>query len=163
LLQAILGQQTECPPKGVVIVSNVVTALKEEIRRLADREIKAQATKARQAITECRQQIAELKRLLQQKEREIRLLKKQTGKPQQEEDPLATVRFSAKSVRSQRQRLGLSADDYAKLVGVSPLTIHHWEQGKARPRKAQLAALVAVRGIGKREALIRLKRLAESE
>jgi DNA-binding transcriptional regulator YiaG len=58
---------------------------------------------------------------------------------------LATVRFSAKSVRSQRRRLGLSAEDYGKLVGVSPLTIHHWEQGKARPRKAQLAALVAVR------------------
>jgi hypothetical protein len=35
---------------------------------------------------------------------------------------------------------------------------HNWEHEKARPRRAQLAALVAVRGVGKREAL---KKLAE--
>jgi len=40
------------------------------------------------------------------------------------------------------------------------VTIYNWEHEKARPRKAQLAALVAVRGIGKREAL---KKLAELE
>jgi hypothetical protein len=36
------------------------------------------------------------------------------------------------------------------------LTIYNWEQGKARPQKAQLAALAKVRGIGKREALDKL-------
>jgi DNA-binding transcriptional regulator YiaG len=45
------------------------------------------------------------------------------------------------------------------LVGVSGLTIYNWEQEKARPRKAQLAALVAVRGIGKKEALLKLAEL----
>ena len=40
------------------------------------------------------------------------------------------------------------------------ITIYNWEHEKARPRKAQLADLVAVRGIGKREAL---KKLAELE
>ena len=79
------------------------------------------------------------------------------------EDPLAGIRFSAKSVRSQRERLGLSAADYGKLVGVSGLTICHWEQEKARPRKAQLATLVAVRGMGKREALNRLAELNATE
>ena len=63
-------------------------------------------------------------------------------------------------MKAQRQRLGLSAADYGRLVGVSGLTIYNWEHDKARPRKAQLAALVAVRGIGKREAL---KKLAEPE
>ena len=37
------------------------------------------------------------------------------------------------------------------------MTIYNWELGKARPQKAQLAALVAVRGIGKREALAKLE------
>ena len=60
-------------------------------------------------------------------------------------------------MKSQRERLGFSAADYAKLVGVSELTIYNWEQGKTRPRKEQLAALVAVRGIGKREALVKLE------
>ena len=39
------------------------------------------------------------------------------------------------------------------------LTIYNWEHEKARPRKAQLAALVAVSGIGKREALLKLAEL----
>ena len=43
------------------------------------------------------------------------------------------------------------------------LTIYNWEQEKARPRKAQLAALVAVRGIGKREALLKLAELTPRE
>ncbi len=62
-------------------------------------------------------------------------------------------------MKAQRSRLGLSAADYGKLVGVSGLTIYNWEHEKARPRKAQLTALVAVRGIGKREALLKLAEL----
>ena len=136
----------------------IIRTLKAEIRRLAAEEAKTLVAKVRQATTEYRRQNAQLRRLLRQKEREIRRLEKQAGQPG-EEDPLAGVRFSAKSVRSQRERLGFSIEDYSRLLGVSPLTIRHWEAGTARPRKAQLMALVAVRGIGKREAL---NRLAES-
>ena len=96
-----------------------------------------------------------MKRILGQQEREIKLLRKQTrqqDQPQAEEEPLESVRFSARSVKAQRNRLGLSAADYGKLVGVSGLTVYNWEHGTSRPRKAQLAALVAVRGIGKKEA-----------
>jgi len=66
-------------------------------------------------------------------------------------------------VKAQRSRLDLSAADYGKLVGVSGLTIYNWEHEKARPRKAQLAALVAVRGIGKREALSKLADLTSKK
>jgi DNA-binding transcriptional regulator YiaG len=77
------------------------------------------------------------------------------------EDELAGVRFSARSVRAQRKRLKLSAADYGKLVGVSGLTVYNWESGKAHPRKAQFAAVVAIRGIGKRDALRRLAELQQ--
>jgi DNA-binding transcriptional regulator YiaG len=137
---------------------NIAGVLKEEIRRLAKKEIKAQVGSTRQAVARYRSDIAMLKRQLSQQERELKLLKRQQGQPQAEEEPLESVRFSARSVKAQRSRLGLSAADYGKLVGVSGLTIYNWEQEKARPRKAQLTALVAVRGIGKREAL---KKLAE--
>ncbi len=138
---------------------NIAGVLKEEIRRLAKKEIKAQVGSTRQAVAKYRSDIAMLKRQLGQQEREIKLLKKQKGQPQAEGEPLDSVRFSARSVKAQRSRLGLSAADYGKLVGVSGLTIYNWEQEKARPRKAQLAALVAVRGIGKREALLKLAEL----
>jgi DNA-binding transcriptional regulator YiaG len=144
-------------------VPNIAAVLKEEIRRLAKKEVKLQVGKTQKAAAQHRREIAALKRLLGQQERAITLLKKQAqqqGEPQVEEEVGESVRFSARSVKAQRQRLGLSAADYGKLVGVSGLTIYNWEHQKSRPRKAQLAAVVAARGIGKREAL---KRLAELE
>ena len=143
---------------------NIAAVLKDEIRRLAKKEIKAQVGSTKQAVAKYRSDIAKLKLGLSQQERQINLLKKQTqqqsSQPQPAEDAQESVRFSARSVKAQRQRLGLSAADYGKLVGVSGITIYNWEHEKARPRKAQLAALVVVRGIGKREAL---KKLAELE
>ena len=67
------------------------------------------------------------------------------------------ARFSRSWLKSHRQRLGLSAADYALLVGVSAQTIYNWEQGDSKPRRKQVAALAAVRGFGKREALKRLE------
>ena len=72
-------------------------------------------------------------------------------------------RFSARSVKAHRTRLGLSAADYAKLVGVSPVTVYNWEKGKSRPCQEKRAALAAVRGIGKRAALAQLESLAAEE
>jgi DNA-binding transcriptional regulator YiaG len=100
---------------------------------------------------------------LNQLEREIKLLKQQQGQPSKDEELVESIRFSARSVKAQRNRLGLSAADYGKLVGVSGLTIYNWEHDKSRPRQAQLAALVAVRGIGKREALLKLAELTEKK
>ena len=131
---------------------NIAGVLKDEIRRLAKKEVKAQVGTTKKAVVQYRRDIAKLKRLLGQQERELNRLKKQAQAHPQAEEPSEAVRFSAHSVKAQRQRLGLSAADYGKLVGVSGLTIYNWEHEKARPRKAQLATLVAVRGIGKREA-----------
>jgi DNA-binding transcriptional regulator YiaG len=135
-------------------MSNIASVLKEEIRRLAKREIKVETSKIKRAGVQQRREIARLKRLLAEQARKITALQKRAGKASAEpaEEAGDKLRFSARSVKAQRARLGLSALDYGKLVGVSPLTIYAWEQGKSRPRKAQLAALVAVRGIGKREA-----------
>jgi DNA-binding transcriptional regulator YiaG len=137
---------------------NIAAVLKEEICRLAKKEVKAHVGKTQKAAAQYRRDIAKLRRSLSQQEREIRLLKKraQEGQPEVEEEPAEAVRFSARSVKAQRSRLGLSAADYGNLVGVSGLTIFNWEHGKSHPRKAQLAALVAVRGIGKREAMLKL-------
>ena len=145
---------------------NLAATLKEEIQRLARKEIKAQTGATKQAVAKYRSEIAQLKRQLREQEKKITFLDSHEQKRLQEppsEEPTEGARFSARSVKSQRKRLGFSAADYAKLVGVSPLTIYNWEQGKSRPRQEQLAALVAVRGIGKREALARLEMLKQKE
>ena len=134
---------------------SIISTLKAEIDRLAAKQAKVQIGTAQKAVAKCRREVAQLRQLLHQREREIRALRK-AGPVQSDDDPLAGVRFSSRSVRSQRQRLSLSAADYGKLIGVTALAVHNWEQGRSRPRKAQLAALVAVRNIGRDEALRRL-------
>jgi len=66
-------------------------------------------------------------------------------------------RFSPVWVSHQREKLGLSAADFGRLVGVSGLSIYNWEKGKVRPRRKQVEALASLRGVGKREARMRLE------
>lgn len=143
---------------------NLATALKDEIRRLAKREIKAATGSTKQAVAQYRRDIATLKRQVRVQQKELAFLKTQERKrlsqPQTTDEPVEGVRFSARSVRAQRQRLGLSADDFGKLVGVSPMTIYNWEHGKGRPKNDRLAAFAALRNVGKREALKKLEMLA---
>jgi DNA-binding transcriptional regulator YiaG len=142
---------------------NITTVLKAEISRLARKEIKSNTTSTKGAVAQFRRDIAKLKRLVQAQQKEIAFLKtqehKRLGQPQPTngEDELEGVRHSARSVRGQRKRLKLSAADFGKLVGVSGLTVYSWEHGKRRPRKERLAALVAVREMGRREALAKLE------
>jgi DNA-binding transcriptional regulator YiaG len=143
------------------VMPNMAVVLRDEIRRLARREIRAMVGSTQKAVARYRREIAHLKRLLNKQEKNVSRLQQQVCQQQElpagEEEPLEGVRFSARSVRAQRQRLGLSAADYGRLIGVTALTVYNWESGKSRPRKAQLANLVAVRGIGKREAAERLQ------
>jgi DNA-binding transcriptional regulator YiaG len=140
---------------------NLAATLKQEIRRLARREIRAEISSTRRAAVQHRREIAALKKLLRVQQRKIAALA--TKVPEISAVAAAGdaategARFSARSVRAQRKRLKLSAADFGKLIGVSGQTVYHWEQGQARPRKAQFAALITVRGLGRREALKRLE------
>jgi len=140
---------------------NVTSALNDHIRRLARREIRGNTGVVRRATAQYRRDIAALKRQVTALSRAVEFLEKQekrrVGAPASSAQPPAQgKRFRAGGVKSHRTKLGLSALDYGRLVGVSGLTIYHWEAGKSRPRQQQLAKLAAVRGLGKREALKRL-------
>jgi DNA-binding transcriptional regulator YiaG len=141
---------------------NIAAVLKDEIRRLAKREIKVNTSSTKGAVAQFRRDIAALKRQMQSQQREIAFLKtqerKRLGQPQTAEDSeLEGVRHSARSVRAQRKRLKLSAADFGKVVGVSGLTVYNWEHDRVRPGKDNFAALVAVREMGRREALAKLE------
>jgi DNA-binding transcriptional regulator YiaG len=142
---------------------NIAAVLKAEITRLAKKESKFATANLQRASVQYRSDIAKLKKLVGQLAREVvGLRKQQQAQPQASEEPEENGRFSARSVKAQRKRLGLSALDYGKLVGVSGLTIYSWEAGKSRPRKAQLAGFMAVRGIGKREAAQKLEEIEQA-
>jgi len=145
---------------------NLASVLKDEISRLARKEVRSQTEKMKKASSLHRRDIAAMKRQITQLERQVALL---GGKvlgappaPAAKEENDSNLRFTAKGLRSQRKRLGLSAADYALLVGVTPQSIYNWERESSRPRKGQIATLAALRGIGKKEALARIEQITAS-
>ena len=142
---------------------NIAAVLKEEIIRLARKEVRSQTGALKKASAQYRKDIAELKRRESNLRRKLTVLEKQVlkGTPSQRAETGAQgARFTAKGLYSQRKRLGLSAADYGKLVGVTGQTIYSWESGTSRPRKQQVARIAVLRGIGKREARTRLEQPA---
>ena len=72
-------------------------------------------------------------------------------------DEAGTVaRFSGKGLAAQRKRLGLSAANFGKLIGVSGASVYLWEKGEIRPGVGQMPAIAAVRAMGRGEAAAKL-------
>jgi DNA-binding transcriptional regulator YiaG len=141
-------------------MSTVLPTLNDHIRKLARREVRAATSVTKRATAQYRRDIAALKRMIKALTSRLGSLEKHSSKGSPvvatAGEPPANTRFRADGLRSHRARMGLSAKDFGALVGVSALTIYNWETGKARPRRKQLAGLIAVRGLGKREAEKRL-------
>ena len=167
-------------------MASLATALKEEISTLARREVRRQTAPADKAAR-CARDIAALQREVQALERDLVSVgtplpgstvapKKTSSRTPPGRRAASKVRakstsakpsprsqFSGEALKAHRQRLGLSADNYGKLLGASGLSVYNWEQGKARPRKRSVDAWTAIRRIGKREAAKRLASLKAAE
>jgi DNA-binding transcriptional regulator YiaG len=143
-------------------MANIATALKEEIARVARKEIRTELEKLKAASTQHRSEIAALKKRVATLEKVVARLEKGAAarkKAKAATDKPVRVRFNAKALITLRQRLGLSGADMAALLGVSTQTIYNWEAEKSRPRQQQLEAFASFRGIGKREAAAKLREL----
>ena len=139
---------------------NIASVLKEEIMRLARKELRSETESLKKASALYRSEIATLKRRASALEKQLAHLgKKVVGKGEGHEAvaPESRVRFSAKGLNSRRQKLGLSAGDMGALLGVSAQTIYNWEAGTTRPRGPQVEAIAALRAMGKRQILAKLQ------
>lgn len=144
---------------------NIAIVLKEEIARIARKEIREEVANLRKTSTAQRSEIAELKRRTKELEQAVRGLQKMVGKSAPQPDTptsTETLRFSAKGLVTLRKRLGLSAADFGLLVGASGQSIYKWEEANVHPRAKHLPAIAALRGISKREAVARLETLKVS-
>lgn len=137
---------------------NFAAQLKAEISRIARKELRAETQGFKKASAQYRSDIAALKRRVAELESTLARLKKErkTPAPAADEEGQGALRFRADGFASLRKKLGLSAQEMASLLGVSAQSVYHWEGGKSRPRPSQLAAIAAVRKLGKREAAARL-------
>jgi DNA-binding transcriptional regulator YiaG len=140
-------------------MANFASALKEEITRLARKETRTDTGSLKKTSAQQRSDIAALKRRVSDLERQVATLAKKLSKgasTSPAEDMSAKIRYSAKSLISQRKRLGLSAAELGVLLDVSTQTIYNWEAGTTRPRDQQVAMIAALRGMGKREVAAKL-------
>ena len=147
-------------------MSNVASVLKQEIARVARKEVRRETATLKKASAAYRSEIAALKRRVLEVERLLRRQDRGAAASArvapQEEPVLSGTRFSAKSMASQRRRLGLSAAECGLLIGASAQSIYNWEEGKARPRAQHLPAIFALRNLGRREAneIVELRKAA---
>ena len=169
------------------LMASLANALKEEISALARREVRRQTAPADKAMARCARDIAALKREVQALEHKLASMgtpqPEPTVPPKKTSDrappsrraaskvsatstsakPSPQSQFSGEALKAHRERLGLSADNYGKLLGAAGMSIYNWEQGKTRPRKSSVDAWTAIRRIGKREAAQRLASLETVE
>lgn len=135
-------------------MANIASVMKEEIIRLARKELRSETEKLKKASAQYRSEIAALKRRSVELEKQVsRLEKGATKNVEVKANPevVTKARFTAKGFKTLRQRLGLTAEVIAALLGVSAQTIYNWEAGNSSPREQQMVRIVMLRGMGKRE------------
>lgn len=149
-------------------MTTFASSLKKEIARVARKELRDEISSLRKGSATYRSEIAELKRKLKSLESQVKSLSRSTpqAQPARKTPSLAVVPrgkpgrkviFGAAEFLALRQHLGFTQAQMGKLVGASSLSIYKWESGQVTPRAAQLEKILAIRKIGKREALARIQ------
>lgn len=138
-------------------MANIASILKAEIARVARKEVRSEIESLKKASAQQRSAIAALRRevaALQKELRQAGRARSAETKAQPAED--RQYRFSATRLAAHRKKLGLSAADYGRLVGMSGASVYLWEQGQVRPRPEQVRQLGALKQLSRRAALERL-------
>ena len=145
---------------------NFSESFKAEVVRIARKEIRKEVEALKKAVAGHRTEIASLKRRAQSAEQALKQVRKsdRTAAPKVEEESAPSARrFSPKALLSQRKRLGLSADAVGLLVGATGQSIYNWESSNAVPRQKHLAAIAALKTLGKKTAAAHLESLRQVE
>ncbi len=135
---------------------NVAQVLKEEISRLARKEIRASCDPLRKQVQSLRRTVRTQQETIDKLERALsKMTATDTGTslyaPAQEKEQSSRARVTPASIRRHRLRLGLSQAQLGGLLNVSTNTIVRWEQGSSKPRVQHRTALLRLRGLGVRD------------
>lgn len=134
-------------------MSTFANQLKSEISRIAKREVRAEVQSLKKVSAGYRSEIAALKRRVVALEALVKKQSKPTkvSPETNNEEESTSLRFRVAGFANLRKKLGVTAAEMGKLLGVSAQSVYHWETGKSKPRKSQLQAISAVRKMGKRD------------
>ena len=129
--------------------------LKSEIIRLAKKQIRTVCGPLAQDVRELTRRVSQLRKTVVALDKIRATLEAKTAaegtKLEAPEEKVKAARLSPLLIKKLRTRLGISQGQLARLVGVSGPAVAHWELGRSRPQGSNKAALVALRGVGRRE------------
>lgn len=138
---------------------NLAQTLKQEISRIARKEVRGDVAALRKAVTAQRSEIASLKRTVKELGTQLRLAQKAVRRVapavvEQKEAgrPGRKPSFNADRLKAKRQALGMNQVQMAQLLGISSLTMWKWESGQVTPRPSMLERYFAAMKMGKGEA-----------
>ena len=145
-------------------MANFNKSFQDEVRRLARKEVKDDVFRLRKDSAELKRVIAQLRRQIARLDREKKRLSRTVAKVQPEleaadKTPADRARISGKTIRTMRAKTGLTQAEFAELVGVSGQSVYQWERrdGQLKLRTAAKEGVLALKGVGTREAKRRLE------
>jgi DNA-binding transcriptional regulator YiaG len=130
---------------------NLVQVLRSELTRIAKREARSESRTIRKMLARHRAQIAALRRELDTVRK--RAKSQDAARPSlPTPSDKASTRFSRKGLISLRKRLGLSAENFGRLIGCGGQSVYNYEAGTTAPRPDTVAKIAAARRLSKRSA-----------
>lgn len=132
---------------------NIASVLKQEISRIAKKEAKAFFKDLPSSFGVLKKTVSSQKKRIATLESKVAKLEKALAKdsklalPKPEE--LEHSRLGASNVLKLRKKLDLTRAELGKLIGASTNSIFLWENGKATPRAAAKAKIIALRSLTK--------------
>ena len=140
--------------------------LKSEIIRLARKQIRAVCGPLAREVRQLKRRVSQMSKTvaaLDKLRAELEAKRAAEGvKLEAPEEKVKAARLSPLLIKKLRARLGLSQGQLACLVGISGPAVPHWELGRSKPQGPNRAALVALRGLGRREVKRMLGEKAEA-
>jgi DNA-binding transcriptional regulator YiaG len=138
---------------------NFAQSLKQEISRIARKEVRKDIAALRKASTAYRSEIASLKRAVKDLSAQLRSAQKAVARSTlaaAEEEPTGRPgrkrTFNSERLKAKRQSFGMSQAQMAQLLGISSLSLWKWESGQVTPRASMLDRYFVAMSMGKREA-----------
>ncbi len=129
-------------------MSDIKKVLTDEIRRLAKKEIKLALAPLNAKIVALKKQVAELSKANNSPKKE----EKETSKEKTQTNTPVRIRLNATGIKKIREKLNMTQDAIAAILGVSKPAYCTWEQGKKIPSRKTKIKIAALRKLSPAQA-----------
>ncbi len=136
---------------------SIATLLREEISKIARKEVQDQVRELKQTVREQRDAIARLEKQLGSTKAKATTKSAaakpvaKARKPAGDGDRRKQLRIAPNTIKKHRKRLKLSQAELGEILNVSTNTVLRWEAGTSKPRRKHLPELDQLRTISMRE------------